>query len=42
VLAVSATGDNLDTALRRAYRAVDDIHFEGMHYRRDIGKIQNG
>ena len=37
VLAVSALGADLDTALRRAYQALDGIHFDGMHYRRDIG-----
>ncbi len=38
VLAVSATGATLDAALYTSYAAVRDIHFEGMHYRRDIGK----
>lgn len=37
VLAVSGLGDNLATALERAYTAVDHIQFEGAHYRRDIG-----
>ncbi len=37
VLAVSAVGDNLATALARAYAGLEHIHFEGMHYRRDIG-----
>jgi phosphoribosylamine--glycine ligase len=41
VLAVSATGGDLDAALRRAYAAVEDIEFEGMHYRHDIGQISN-
>ena len=38
VLAVSATGDDLPSALARAYAGVERIHFEGMHYRRDIGR----
>jgi phosphoribosylamine--glycine ligase len=38
VLAVSATGDDLPSALACAYAGVACIHFEGMHYRRDIGK----
>ncbi len=38
VLAVSASGDDLKQALDRAYAAVDDIHFEGMQVRRDIGR----
>jgi phosphoribosylamine--glycine ligase len=37
VLAVSAVGDNLATALNRAYVGVAQIDFEGAHYRRDIG-----
>ncbi len=38
VLGVTALGDTLDAAIANAYRAVEDIRFEGMHYRRDIGK----
>jgi len=38
VLAVSARGDTLAQALERAYAGVRHIHFEGMHYRRDIGR----
>jgi phosphoribosylamine--glycine ligase len=37
VLAVSGLGDSLTKALARAYAGVEQIHFEGMHYRRDIG-----
>ena len=37
VLGVTATGPNLDAALASAYQAAADIHFEGMHYRKDIG-----
>lgn len=37
VLSVTATGPDLASALSRAYAAVGDIHFEGAHYRRDIG-----
>jgi len=37
VLGVSAVGDTLQDALDRAYEAVGKIHFEGMHFRRDIG-----
>jgi phosphoribosylamine--glycine ligase len=37
VLGVTATADDLATAVVRAYAAVGDIHFEGMHFRRDIG-----
>lgn len=38
VLGVTATGANLETALGRAYAAVAEIHWEGMQYRRDIGR----
>lgn len=38
VLGVTATGQNLDAAVQRAYDAVDKIHFEGMQYRKDIGQ----
>jgi phosphoribosylamine--glycine ligase len=37
VLCVTALGDSIKMAQRRAYLAVDDIRFEGMQYRRDIG-----
>jgi phosphoribosylamine--glycine ligase len=37
VLAVSAVGNDLATALNRAYVGVAQINFEGAHYRRDIG-----
>ena len=38
VLTVTATGPTLEHALAQAYRAVDLIHFEGMHFRSDIGQ----
>lgn len=38
VLNVTATGTTLDEALEKAYSAVELIHFEGMHYRKDIGR----
>jgi phosphoribosylamine--glycine ligase len=38
VLGVTAAGPSLRVAIERAYAAVDRIHFEGMHYRRDIGR----
>ncbi len=37
VLNVCAYGNTLREAKERAYRAVSEVHFEGMHYRRDIG-----
>lgn len=38
VLYVTATGTTLDEALDKAYTAVKLIHFDGMHYRTDIGR----
>jgi phosphoribosylamine--glycine ligase len=37
VLGVTASAPNLDGALTSAYEAAAKIHFEGMHYRSDIG-----
>jgi phosphoribosylamine--glycine ligase len=37
VLAVTATGDSLASALQRAYAGIAKIGFEGMYYRSDIG-----
>jgi phosphoribosylamine--glycine ligase len=37
VLGVSASAASLDEALELAYRAIAEIDFEGMYYRRDIG-----
>lgn len=39
VLNVAATGSTLDEARARCYSAVGEIHWDGMHYRRDIGKF---
>jgi phosphoribosylamine---glycine ligase len=38
VLGVTGLGNTIKEAIDRTYQAVDKIHFEGMHYRRDIGK----
>lgn len=38
VLVAVARGTNLENALDSAYKAVENIHFEGAHYRRDIGR----
>jgi phosphoribosylamine--glycine ligase len=38
VLGVTATGNDLNEALRNAYQTVGRISFDGMQYRRDIGK----
>ena len=38
VLGICGLGDDLPGALESAYSAVEQVHFEGMHYRRDIGR----
>ena len=38
VLGVTARGETLDEALAKSYAAVERIHFQDMHYRRDIGR----
>ena len=38
VIGVTATGDTLQAALDKAYKAVDKISFEGAHFRHDIGQ----
>jgi phosphoribosylamine---glycine ligase len=38
VLGVTAGADDLQTAIGRAYSAVREIRFDGMHYRTDIGR----
>ena len=38
VLGVTATGKDLETALQKAYAAVEEIHFDGAFYRQDIGQ----
>jgi phosphoribosylamine--glycine ligase len=37
VLGVTAVGETLEATLAFAYHAAAKIHFEGMHYRKDIG-----
>ena len=37
VLCVTALGDNVKAAQKRAYEVLDQIHFDGMQSRRDIG-----
>jgi len=37
VLGVVGLGDDIKEAVDNTYNAVSKIHFEGMHYRRDIG-----
>jgi phosphoribosylamine---glycine ligase len=38
VLGVTARGTDIANAVREAYRAVDEISWDGMHYRKDIAR----
>lgn len=38
VLGVTGLGENLSGAIDKTYRAVEKIRFEGMHFRKDIGR----
>ncbi len=40
VLNVAAKGKDLEEARSKVYSAIEKIHFEGMHYRKDIGIFQ--
>ena len=42
VLGVTAKGKTLEEALQRCYKAVLSISWEGMQYRRDIGRFSKG
>lgn len=37
VLGVTASGEDLEEAIENVYEAVEEISFDGAHYRRDIG-----
>lgn len=41
ILGVTARGETLESALGNCYNAVAQIKWEGMQYRRDIGKFRN-
>ncbi|MCL4148401.1 UNVERIFIED_CONTAM: hypothetical protein GTU68_026015, partial [Idotea baltica] len=38
ILTVAALGDNMEDAIQSAYGGMSEVSFDGMHYRRDIGK----
>lgn len=42
VLNVVAVGEDIDAARKKAYEAVEGIKFDGMFYRKDIGRIAAG
>jgi len=37
VLAVTSYGNNIADAMNKSKKVLEQIHFEGMYYRRDIG-----
>ena len=40
VLGVTATAESVPAAIEHVYAAASRIRFDGMHYRRDIGRRQ--
>ncbi len=38
VLGVTAVEENMDKAIAKAYAGIEKVSFEGMHYRKDIGR----
>ncbi|HEX8339058.1 MAG TPA: phosphoribosylglycinamide synthetase C domain-containing protein, partial [Pyrinomonadaceae bacterium] len=40
VLGVTATGATLDRALARCYESASHVNWDGLHYRRDIGRFK--
>ena len=42
VLGVTATGPTLDSALARCYDSASRVNWDGLHYRRDIGRFGGG
>ncbi len=38
VLSVTGSGESLSQALKASYHGVENIHWEGAYYRKDIGK----
>jgi phosphoribosylamine--glycine ligase len=40
VLGVTAAAPTLDAALDRCYQAASKIHFDGVYYRKDIGRVR--
>lgn len=40
VLGITACGATLEEALQQSYQTVEKIHFDGAHYRKDIGKTK--
>jgi len=37
VMAITSFGDTIEEALKKSYKSIDEIHFEKMNYRKDIG-----
>lgn len=38
VLGITAWDEDIESAIKRAYRAIEAVHFEGVYFRRDIGQ----
>lgn len=37
VMAITSFGDNIEEALKKSYQSIENIHFDEMNYRKDIG-----
>ena len=37
VMAVTSFGNTIEEALEKTYRSIDEIHFDQMNFRKDIG-----
>jgi len=38
VLGVTAVGKNIEEAIKKSYKSVENVKFKEMHYRKDIGQ----
>ena len=36
-MAITSFGDTIDEALKKSYASIENIHFENMNFRKDIG-----
>jgi phosphoribosylamine--glycine ligase len=41
VLNIVTNGESLEESLKKVYKAIEQIHFEGKYFRKDIGKRAN-
>jgi phosphoribosylamine--glycine ligase len=39
VLAFTSVGESRESAIARSYKSINEICYEGIYYRKDIGKV---